>query len=608
MGGLMCTQEATNNRKLIINPEFKKQLLLLKRNANAELNIQISLDKMASDKHYRLTVLSELDGLGSDVLNTLVTQLKHTPVYIKIITTTIAVNELPAPKKSRLSLMLMSLLIIIVIAGFISWQNGYIRVGNGESRLLNNQAISANLIKETVSVDNATYVPALVATSVINSLDIITPDVDAAMAKKELILPSQHRSITLRLHGSNTVGENLAPALLEAYLRDKQVTQMKWMKAGVSVERELQYIQNDQVYAIQLHAHGSSTGFNDLLTGDADMSMSSRKIKPEEIDALKPMLGNLASSGQEYIIGLDGLAIIVNKNNPLMSITNEILAKIFSGEIVNWKQLGGQDLAINLYARDNNSGTWDTFNSLVLKANKKQLMESSERIESSNELSQRVADDIAAIGFIGLPYINNSKALAISATLDSAVIYPTRFTVSTEDYILSRRLYMYASNRGNKMAQEFIQFVISQPGQNVVESVGLVSQNIKLETAYTVKNAPQNYNNYADIASRLSVSFRFKSGSNEFDNKAKRDIKRLVDYLSLHTGRRIVLMGFSDSTGDPEMNASLSLVRATRLEKKLNAYGLNITAVEGFGAQLPIASNKSAIGRSKNRRVEVWVF
>ena len=113
-----------------------------------------------------------------------------------------------------------------------------------------------------------------------------------------------------------------------------------------------------------------------------------------------------------------------------------------------------------------------------------------------------------------------------------------------------------------------------------------------------MKNAPQTYNSYAEIASRLSVSFRFQSGSNEFDNKAQRDIKRLVDYLTEHNGRRIVLMGFSDSLGDAKMNESLSLVRASKLEKELNAYGLNITAVEGFGAKLPIAS-KSKRDRQK---------
>ncbi|PKF62627.1 cell envelope biogenesis protein OmpA [Psychromonas sp. psych-6C06] len=605
----MSAQETSNNRKLIINPEFKKQLLLLKSSANEELNIQISLDKMVSDKQYRLTVLTELDGLGSDALNELVTLLKHTPVYIKLASQEDPVENTPAPvaKKSPALLIFASLLLVVVVGLFVSWQNGYINI-NAQHKdqpplQVNKEAIQkAEPIAtepETVTIQTEPEPKADV---------VVAPIVTPVIAKKIITLPSVKREVALRLHGSNTVGEDLAPALLEAYLIEQGVEEMHWLQGDVAVERELQYIQNDKVYAIQLHAHGSSTGFKDLLADRADMSMSSRQIKAKEVEALKASKGDLSTSGHEYIIGLDGLAIIVNKNNPIERITSGVLAKIFSGEINNWKQLGGQNLAINLYARDENSGTWDTFNSLVLKANKKQLAKSSQRFESSSELSDSVAEDMAAIGFIGLPYVNNSKALAIAESQESAVIYPTRFTVSTEDYALSRRLYMYTPSSDNQMAQKFSQFVISASGQSVVEQVGLVSQNIKLEDAYTVKNAPQSYNNYAEVASRLSVNFRFESGSNEFDNKAKRDIKRLVDYLTEHRGRRIVLMGFSDSLGDPKMNISLSLVRASKLEKELNAYGLNVTAVEGFGEKLPIASNKSALGRSKNRRVEVWVF
>jgi len=600
----MSVQDTTKNNKLIINPEFKKQLLLLKSSANAELNIQVSLDKMVSDKQYRLTVLSELDGLGSDEFNALVTQLKHTAVYIKL--APIEPDNKPQKssptekKQSPLVTLLVSIFLLIAIAGFVSWQNGYLTFGNAVPVVA--QVVLKEKVVPQVTVEERKLQPE-------QEVAVVTPAIiPAVIVKKKISLPSENRIMKLRLHGSNTVGENLAPALLEAFLRKQSVSQMQWVQGDMSVERELQYVQDDHVYAIELHAHGSSTGFEDLLTNKADMSMSSRKIKASETEELRATIGDISSTNQEYIIGLDGLAVIVNQNNSISSITTDTLAKIFSGEITNWQQLGGADLTINLYARDKNSGTWDTFNSLVLKANKKQLNANSLRFESSSELSSQVAHDVAGIGFIGLPYVHNSKALAISASKESAVIYPTRFTVSTEDYALSRRLYMYAPHSNNQMAQDFSQFVISAEGQNVVEQVGLVSQNIKLEDTYTVKSAPQIYNNYAEVASRLSVSFRFESGSNQFDNKAKRDIKRLVEYLSDHSGRRIVLMGFSDSLGDPKMNLSLSLVRASKLEKELNSYGLNVTAVEGFGAKLPIASNRSAMGRSKNRRVEVWVF
>ena len=585
----MCAKATRNDRKLIINPEFKKHLLLLKRSVSAELDIQISLDKMESDKQYRFMVLSELDGLGSKALNELVSLLKQTPVHIKLTDSEIETLLKPEKKLSSLVLILISLILIVLVASFVSWQNGH---------------HNANTLNEEPSLNDpkATEIPLSKETS--ETLPVVLPIIN----KVQLSLPSTERTVKLRLHGSNTVGERLAPALLEAYLRSQSVTKMQWLDDGISVERELQFIQDDQVYAMQLYAHGSSTGFSALLAGEADMSMSSRKIKATEVEALKATMGDLSAFGQEHIIGLDGIAIIVHKNNPVEHISNDNLSKIFSGEISNWAELGGNDVAIKLYARDKNSGTWDTFNSLVLQANNKQLKQGSQRFESSSELSNQVAQDIAAIGFIGLPYVNHAKALAISETQESIATYPTAFTVRTEDYALSRRLYFYAPNSSNLITQKFIEFVLSDEGQQIVENIGLVSQNIKLEEIDSVKNAPKIYNKYAQISSRLSVNFRFESGSNDFDNKAKRDIKRLVEYLTKHSGKRIVLMGFSDSLDDEKLNENLSYMRASKLEKELNAYGLNVTAVEGFGNKLPIASNKTALGRSKNRRVEVWVF
>ena len=621
----MSVQESTTNEKLIINPEYKQQILALKTIANTELNIQISLDKMVSDKEYRMTVLSELDGLGSQTLNELVSQLKQMSVYIKIETTesvdipikTVTEKPINTPvpetKKSPLLTILIALLLIFIVLGIASWQSGYLNVSVGnqnvEQSFVEVEKNESGIIVEQVDTIEIPDEPEIVDNTEPEDIKVASVVIVPVAQKAKIPLPINNPTVTLRLHGSNTIGEKLAPALLEAYLLSKSVTNMKWVvKGDLSAERELQYVQNDAVYAIQLHAHGSSTGFKDLLADTADIGMSSRKIKDDEVEALRLTKGDLSSSDQEVIIGLDSLAIIVHKDNPVTSLSNGDLAKIFSGEINNWREVGGDDLDINLYARDSNSGTWDIFNSLVLKANIRQLNKNTQRYESSTDLSIQVAQDVASIGFIGLPYVNNAKALAISATYDSAVIHPTRFTTSTEDYILSRRLYMYVPAYGNVMAQDFSRYVVSLEGQNVVDQIGFVSQNIQLEETYKVINAPEKYNQYAEVASRLSVNFHFESGSNEFDNKAKLDIKRLAEYLSRHRGRRVVLMGFSDSLGDPSMNVRISLLRANLLEKELNAYGLTITAVEGFGAKLPIASNDTAAGRSKNRRVEVWVY
>ena len=190
---------------------------------------------------------------------------------------------------------------------------------------------------------------------------------------------------------------------------------------------------------IQVQAHGSATAFTGLADGSCDIGMASRKIKPDEIAKLSA-LGDMTSPASEHIVGLDGIAVIVNQANPLTSLTKDQLSKIFSGATTDWSAAGGGSGTIHLYARDDKSGTFDTFKSLVLgSAN---LASSARRFEDSSALSDAVANDANGIGFIGLPYVRSAKAIAVAET-GAMPMLPNRFTVATEDYPLSRRLYLY---------------------------------------------------------------------------------------------------------------------------------------------------------------------
>ncbi|HEX5793212.1 MAG TPA: phosphate ABC transporter substrate-binding/OmpA family protein, partial [Rheinheimera sp.] len=435
------------------------------------------------------------------------------------------------------------------------------------------------------------------------------PGASPAMAPAvEAELPAGGAKVVLRVHGSNTVGEKLAPALLEAFFATQGITRFDWEKQQADVERLFSFATDNGVTGVQLHAHGSSTAFKDLLAAKADVGMSSRRVTQAEVDTARPLLGDLSKIGNEHIIALDGLAIIVNQNNPLKAISTETLAKVFSAEINNWSQLGGADRPIVILARDNNSGTFDTFNSLVLQKFAKQLSAKAQRFESSTELSVAVSQDEAAIGFIGLNYISYNKALAISEGGDTTPIYPTRFTVSTEDYALSRRLYLYTPTAASQLAKDFAQFAISEQGQALVEQTGLISQNIRVEKVFAIDGAPASYNRYAETGQRLSLNFRFNYGENDLDNKGKRDLQRLMSFMEQNSGRRLVLMGFSDSVGAVVKNTDLAMRRAKAVERELVSRGIPVMAVESYGELLPVANNDTDAGRERNRRVEVWVI
>ncbi len=412
-----------------------------------------------------------------------------------------------------------------------------------------------------------------------------------------------------RLHGSNTVGEKLAPRLVEAYLMGRGATNVHTEQGANSVEKTVEGELNGRLEFIEIKAHGSSTAFSDLAESKTDIGMASRRVKEQERSLLLELDGDLKSPSSENIIGLDGLAIITNPNNPLSYLTLGQLVKIFSGEYTNWKQLDGPDLPIKLYARDEKSGTWDTFKSIVLEPHEANLAESAVRLESSSELSDDVAHEAGAIGFIGLPYVRRAKLMPISSVKGSLAIMPTHFTVSTEDYPLARRLYFYLPQTNtNANAEDFVKFTASERGQSIVEDIGLVSQNIKTGLPFDHNFYPQDMRDLTRRSERLSINFRFNDGSDELDSKALSDLNRLVKFMEKNYPKRVQLFGFSDSEGTKDQNMALSLRRAKMVEEQLVSRGIYPLVAKGMGEEAPLASSKSESGRHINRRVEVWIL
>ena len=414
--------------------------------------------------------------------------------------------------------------------------------------------------------------------------------------------------VIFRIRGSNTIGAKLLPALMEEFLKREGGTQIV-RKPGATVEEvslEAVLPGDRAPKAIEIAAHGSSTAFSELLAGTTDLGMSSRPVKAEEAEAfLAKELGDPRSAAFEHVLGLDGIAIVVNRGNPISSLTKDQIAQIFSGAITDWSQVGGEPNPIHLYARDAKSGTFDTFKSLVL--GKTEIAAEARRFEDSNELSDLVAADTLGIGFIGLPFIRESKPLAVSEPGASPLI-ATRFTVATEDYLLSRRLFLYtAAKNQNPMMRRFVEFALSDAGQDVVQKVGFVKLTPDVQGVQSPPNAPAEYVQATTGAKRLSLNFRFRKGGMQLDNRGLRDIHRITDLLGRYTGSTLMLMGFADGIGSPKLNLKLSQERAEAIAHEFRIRGVTVSLVAGFGSALPVASNESENGREKNRRVEIWL-
>lgn len=416
-------------------------------------------------------------------------------------------------------------------------------------------------------------------------------------------------SPVLRIQGSNTIGAQLGPALVEGLMAEQGLLSIeKTPGLHPNETRIIGHTGAGQAVIIDIAAHGSSTGFTSLKAQQADLAASSRPIKENEIKDLNG-LGDLKSHDAEQVIAIDGVAVILHPNNPLRTLSIAQLGQIFSGDIQDWQQLGGAAGPIHVYARDQQSGTYDTFNELVLAKSGKTLVRDAKRFESSEQLSDEVSQDRLGIGFIGLPYVRRAKAVAIIDGGSKAML-PTVGLIATEDYPLSRRLYFYLPPQsGQRWAKALVRFTQSQTGQAIVAKTGFVAQTVQAVKVRATPEMPAQYQSLTREGERLSVNFRFAQGSAALDNKARLDVQRVVNYLKDHDqlNQRVTLVGFGDAKEDSARAQLLSKLRAMAVRRELLKSNVVLRDVLGLGDEMPVAANDADEGRIKNRRVEVWV-
>lgn len=226
---------------------------------------------------------------------------------------------------------------------------------------------------------------------------------------------------------------------------------------------------------ISVTGGGSGTGLSALISGTCDIAMSSRNIKNKEIELAKQK----GINPNEIKVALDGLAIVVNPENPVSKLTLDQLAQIFTGKITNWKQLGGQDGKIVILSREVNSGTHVYFKEHVLRKNDPnstvEFAASALMLSSSQAIADEVAGNPAAIGYYGMGYISNKqKAVLVAKDPNSEYIAPTVDNVISGKYPISRPLLLYTNGEPQGLVKKIVDFVLSKEGQEIVAKTDFV--------------------------------------------------------------------------------------------------------------------------------------
>lgn len=236
-----------------------------------------------------------------------------------------------------------------------------------------------------------------------------------------------------------------------------------------------EYIKINPNNFIAVTGGGSGIGIANLISGSCDIASTSRKMKKKEIE--------LASKNNvnpvEYVVGLDGIAVIVHPANPISQITMDQLSDIFTGKVSNWKDIGGKDGQIVILSRETNSGTHIYFKEKVLRKGKSDSKEefspSALLLSSSQSIADEITNNRDAIGYYGMGYINpKQKVLKIAKSIKEKYYYPDIDNVVSGKYPISRPLFLYVREDIENTAKQFMDFVFSKRGQELVRMTDFV--------------------------------------------------------------------------------------------------------------------------------------
>ena len=175
---------------------------------------------------------------------------------------------------------------------------------------------------------------------------------------------------------------------------------------------------------------------------------------------------------------------------------------------------------------------------------------------------------------------------------------------------MSRRLYLYRGKGASPLAQDFVAFALSPEGQRVVDASGFIAQQVRGYRNEVRRDVPDEYRRLVLGAERLSLNFRFGTGSSLLDSKALHDLERLASFMQQAENRErpLLLLGFADASETvPYLALTLSNDRVDYIAGRLQDRGIAASRVRGMGGAAPVASNDTAGGRNRNRRVEVWL-
>lgn len=368
-----------------------------------------------------------------------------------------------------------------------------------------------------------------------------------------------------------------------------------------------------------------------LLAGSTGVVISARGLSQNRIAAINESGGpDFSSSENERIVALDAFVPVVNPRNSVGVLSIDDFADIASGRIENWSELGGPDAKIRLILPQEGTEEYAYLRDFLIQPYRLRMRGDIEWQPDVDAILDAVRADENAITFASISNSGDTKILPMQRVC-GMLAFPSDFAVKSEEYPFTRRVRLYTNDRGYSAGlNQLLDYATSVESQSVLQLSGVQGQSItrvpiseqgdRLVGALNFspdQGEVQRLQEFVDevaVASRLSATFRFVSGSSRLDTKATQDLDTVANYLAEQGRgvREIVIMGFTDDVGRNDVNIGLALSRANTVRDALLAASRgridpDKVSVKSYGPLAPVDCNDTVEGRSSNRRVEIWL-
>jgi phosphate transport system substrate-binding protein len=414
---------------------------------------------------------------------------------------------------------------------------------------------------------------------------------------------------TIRLTGASDLGAALLPGLLRAFAEGRGLT-FEETTGPVYAAAIRDPKTGKDLADITFRPQPPTAALEDLRSGKAELVIAAYPEKPFRTQAL----------------ALDALVPVMAPDNPTPEVSTMGLAKALSGEAKNWAEIGGPDMPIVLHGLAPDSDLQRSLSERLGAPIAADVIHA-----DMTALAAAVAADPWALSVTGRAQVGAARALLLTDSCGFPLL-PSPLAVKAEDYPLSLPVFLLTPRRRLPLlAREFLEFLATPAAQEAIAAAGYVdrspSNQLMTTDGLRLINAIQGAGddvtlgdlkrlvNVMDGADRLSLTFRFDDESSTLSASSQENLIDLARLISVgeFKGRRLVLAGFSDGTGDAQSNLSLSVERAAKVVNELRAIAPDLAEdmlpkAEGFGEALPMACDETVAGRYLNRRVELWLL